>query len=335
MAIDPTSQDRLFGLEHAFDHAVTQWVVAAVVCLLVFAFILILTLKAAGKIGPATYKELIDRTKTWAWLAPVLFLPILAGAAWMMLGVGLLSILCYREYARATGFFRHFMPSFVVVLGILFLTFASLDHWYGFFVALPALGVVLICATAILADQPKGYIQRTALGIFAFLLFGFCLGHLGYIGNDADFRPIVILLIVAVELNDVFAYLSGKLIGKRKLAPRTSPGKTIGGSLGALVGTTALVIWMGFHVFAGSPLATWPHLIGLGLIISISGQLGDLMLSSIKRDLDLKDIGSTLPGHGGLLDRFDSLLLAAPAYFHYVGYFRGFGLDQPVRIISG
>ena len=76
-------------------------------------------------------------------------------------------------------------------------------------------------------------------------------------------------------------------------------------------------------------------LLGLGLVVSLSGQFGDLMLSSIKRDLGVKDIGQVLPGHGGLLDRFDSLLLAAPAYFHYVGYFRGFGLDQPVRILTG
>jgi len=74
--------------------------------------------------------------------------------------------------------------------------------------------------------------------------------------------------------------------------------------------------------------------ITLGLIVSISGQLGDLTLSSIKRDLGIKDWAATFPGHGGLLDRFNSLLFAAPAVFHYVGYFRGIGLDQPTRIIT-
>lgn len=71
------------------------------------------------------------------------------------------------------------------------------------------------------------------------------------------------------------------------------------------------------------------------LDICVGGQLGDLMLSSIKRDLGIKDMGTLIPGHGGLLDRFDSLLLVAPAVFHYVRYFIGIGLDQPARILSG
>jgi phosphatidate cytidylyltransferase len=71
------------------------------------------------------------------------------------------------------------------------------------------------------------------------------------------------------------------------------------------------------------------------LIVSVAGQFGDLMVSSIKRDLGIKDMAATIPGHGGFLDRFDSLILVAPAVFHYVGYFRGFGLDQPTRIITG
>ena len=70
-------------------------------------------------------------------------------------------------------------------------------------------------------------------------------------------------------------------------------------------------------------------------LVGLLGQLGDLTLSSIKRDVGIKDTGALIPGHGGVLDRFNSLLLVAPAAFHYIGYFNGFGLDQPARIITG
>jgi phosphatidate cytidylyltransferase len=88
-------------------------------------------------------------------------------------------------------------------------------------------------------------------------------------------------------------------------------------------------------VFRATDLNRPLWLILLGMLVSVSGQLGDLMLSSIKRYLRIKDMGSTIPGHGGVLDRVNSLLLAAPAVFHDVGYFVGFGLDQPTRILTG
>ncbi len=76
-------------------------------------------------------------------------------------------------------------------------------------------------------------------------------------------------------------------------------------------------------------------LLSLGALVSVAAQPGDLMLSSIKRDLGIKDMGVMLPGHGGILDRYNSLLLVAPASFHLIGYYVGFGLDQPVRLITG
>src|SRR5207237_60903 len=146
--------------------------------------------------------------------------------------------------------FRHAFDSPVTlwitlsVLGALVIdctTFGIADHWYAFFVAIPPLIIVLLAIVAIFPDQPHGYTQRVGLGAISFLLFGHCLGHLGYIANDADFRPIVMLIILTVELNDVFAYITGKTFGHRKIVPHTSPNKKLGGALGALFLTTALV----------------------------------------------------------------------------------------------
>jgi phosphatidate cytidylyltransferase len=144
--------------------------------------------------------------------------------------------------------------------------------------------------------------------------------------NHPNYRPLVLLLLTAVAINDVFAFTSGKLLGGPKLLPATSPNKTISGAVGALVCTAPLVALIAWPIFAGTPMGAWHRLLGLGIIVSLAGQCGDLMLSSIKRDLGIKDMGVVIPGHGGMLDRFNSLLLVAPATFHYVNYIAGFGI---------
>ena len=99
--------------------------------------------------------------------------------------------------------------------------------------------------------------------------------------------------------------------------------------------TTALFALLMHWTLAGTPVDRPAHLIVLGLLISLTGQWGDLVMSSIKRDLGIKDMAALIPGHGGLLDRFDSLLFVGPAMFHYLYYFGGITLDQPARIFTG
>lgn len=329
------ARERLFGFRHAFDDRVTMTLTLGVVALLLLAPLLIFLVTRVANLNADKRKELWDRYRSWIWLALFILIPILAGAFWTILAVATLSFLCYREYARITGLFRERTISFIVVIGILFVTFSVLANWYRFFLALFPLTVGLIAAAALIADQPKGYIQRVGLGVLGFALFGCALGHLGYIANDWNCRPILLLIICAVELNDIFAYICGHLFGHRKFVPNTSPNKTVGGALGAAALTTPLVAIGAHFVWIGTMLDTPIRLLGLGIIISVVGQFGDLMLSSIKRDLGLKDTAKLIPGHGGILDRFDSLILVAPAVFHYVGYFVGFGTGQPERIFSG
>src|SRR5206468_4540710 len=119
--------------------------------------------------------------------------------------------------------------------------------------------------------------------------------------------------------------------------------KTVEGAVGGIVLTTLLVVGVGLALFTAEyrdghgigRADELRYLVVLGLIIGTVGLLGDLMLSSVKRDLGIKDFGTLIPGHGGLLDRFDSLILVAPAVFHYVNYVAGIGLHEPVKVFSG
>jgi phosphatidate cytidylyltransferase len=265
-----------------------------------------------------------------------MILPILVGAAWVCGFFLLLSLFCFREFARATNLDESRTAMISVVVAILATYFAVLDHWMALFTTSWALGVGMIAVVGLLPDHPHGYLRRVSLAIVGFALFGISLGHLAFISNDELFRPILLWLLLCTELNDVFAYLTGKMFGRHKLLPHTSPNKTIAGAIGAVVLTTVLAAFIGSYVFRDTTLDRLPHLIALGLLISILGQCGDLVISSIKRDLAIKDMSTVIPGHGGLLDRFDSLLIVAPCVFHYINYFKsnGIGWDQPARIIT-
>ncbi len=318
----------------AFAHPVTVWIVGATLAVVATAALVIGGLTLAGRGTPAFRRELWLRLGSWCVLLPLMIGPVLAGREWTILAVTLLGLLCYREYARATGLFRERVLSAVVVIGILFVNFAALDHWYGFFVALWPLTVSLLAVASIPQDRPEGYIQRVGLAVLGYMLFGAGLAHLGYMANDPGYRPIVLLLLTAVALNDVAAFTCGKIMGGPKLLPATSPNKTIAGALGAVVVTGSVVALIAHALFGATPMGGWFWLLLLGVLVSVAGQAGDLMLSSIKRDIGIKDMGVVLPGHGGILDRFNSLLLVSPAVFHFIGYFVGFGLDEPTRIFT-
>jgi phosphatidate cytidylyltransferase len=333
--MDPRAWERLFGYRHAFDEPVVVLVVGVLGMVLALTPLVILVLDRGGRLSPASRTDLWRRYTSWLIMVPLVAVPVLLGAAWTILAIAVLSLLCFREFAKATGLFREKLMSLLVVLGILGLTFAVADHWYRLFVALTPMSIVVMTAVATSLDRPKGYIQRVALTIFGFILFGTCLGHLSFMTNDTHDRSLILLLVFCVQLNDVFADLVGQSLGGPKLAPQTSPNKTISGALGAVLLTMLLVYWLSGIVFPEGQLAEPFQRLVLGLLLSIGGQMGDLTVSAIKRDLGIKDTGVLIPGHGGVLDRANSLLLSAPAMFHFVNHFRTIGSDQATNLFSG
>jgi phosphatidate cytidylyltransferase len=326
----------LFGWRTAFDHPVTVWLVSGILLALLLAPLLIHGLFRCQRILPQQHRELMLRWKSWLWLSAAMAGPILLGAGWVIIAVAVLSWLCFREFAHATGLFREYSIMAVVMLGIFALLFANVDHYERMFFSLAALTSGVIAVVALPENRPQGYLQRVSLGIAGFLLFGYSLGYLGLMANDGRYRPLLLLVLASVELNGIFAYCTGRLFGRRKLLSNISPGKTVAGSLGALVLTTGLVFVLGKSIFAGTAMENDVSLLQLGLLLSLLGQLGDLILSAIKRDIGLKDLGVCIPGHGGWLDRFDSLVLVPAAVYHFLSYHLGLlGQDQAVRIFTG
>lgn len=327
--------EHLFSMSGWFDEPVVRIALIAAVAGLALTPLVTFALSRAGIMTAATRADVLVRWKTWLFLVPMIGVPIVVCAAGAMGLVTLLSLLCYREYARATGVFRERLMSVIVVLAIAALTFANVDHWYGMFVAITPLAIAVLAGAAVLEDRPKGYIQRVSLAAVGYLLFGASLGHLGFIANDPRYRSILCMLILCVQGSDIASYICGRAFGRRHVFPNTSPKKTLGGHLGALVIITPLAAYMGHLTFAGTALDTTPRLIGLGLIIAIGAQLGDLVLGSIKRDLGVKDLDVSLPGHGGFSDRCNSLLLVAPAAFYYIRYFIGIAMERAPGVFTG
>jgi phosphatidate cytidylyltransferase len=187
--------------------------------------------------------------------------------------------------------------------------------------ALPTFVIALILLVPVLRNRAQGELQKVALAIFGFIYFGWMFMHLGLFANTANAYGYLLFLIFAVEVNDVAAFTFGKMFGKRKLREHISPNKTLAGSIGAIAVSLLLpwLLWFSFPQFN-------PALLVLtGLIVGIGGQLGDLVISYIKRDIGIKDMGTTIQGHGGILDRVDSMIFVAPIFFHMVRWFNGAG----------
>jgi phosphatidate cytidylyltransferase len=196
-------------------------------------------------------------------------------------------------------------------------------EWYGMFIVfIPMYMFLLLPLRMVTIGQTKGYVKAAGTIHWGLMLTVFCLSHAAFLlvlrethAPEASPGPgLVLFLVVLTQLNDVCQFIWGKSLGNRKILPKVSPGKTWAGFLGG-VATTTVIAWQ------AGPFLTMldaGQSIGAGLIIGIGGFFGDVNLSALKRDLRVKDSGTILPGHGGILDRVDSLTYTAPLFFHYV-----------------
>ncbi len=263
----------------------------------------------------------------WLVMAPLVLAAVFLGRAATIVFFTLVSVFGFKEFARATGLYRDWPMTIVVYLGIVAVGVASLVRdplidqpgWYGLFAILPAYVVAAILLVPIVRDRVKGQLQAIALALLGFLYIGWMFGHVTFLANARLAYGYLLYLIFAVELNDVAAFTFGRILGRHPLRSNISPKKTWEGALGALAVSLALPWLMRFSFPHFSTL----ELVLTGLIVGIAAQLGDLSISVIKRDLGIKDMGAVLEGHGGILDRIDSLIYVAPLYFHMVRWFSG------------
>lgn len=331
--MNPAARDRLINPGDAFDHPATLPLLLVALAPLALAP---LVLRLGRRWIPRdARREAWRRYWPWLVLVPGMAALVLLGAAWVIVGTAVLSVLCFREYARATGLFREKYICYLVILGVVLVHLAALDNWYALFVALFPFSIGGIAGLAAAQDRPKGYVQRVALGMVAFCLFGSCLGHLSFLANDVNYRPRLAVVLIAVGFWDVARYTIGRLVGGPQLTPNTTPHRTVSGAIGGAVVVIGFVMLAGWFAFEGTGLQRLGVLAVLGLFIALAAQLGDLMLAAIKRDVGIEQLDVIIPGHGGLLDRFDSLILVAPVAFHLINYFAGVGVNEPICVFSG
>lgn len=252
--------------------------------------------------------------RSWLVIAPLGLLFVFAGRIPLIAGVALLSIFAFREFSRAAGLNRDRWINALAHIGMLALAIAVARFAVDLFCLVCVSAIVLMLLLPILRNRAGGELQRVSLGAIGFLYLGALFGSLGFLAAMPDAYGFICFIIFATELCDIAAFTFGKLFGRHPLRSRISPDKTVAGALGAL-GLAFLLPWLlrfSFPAFGAQKLFLTGAIVGLG------GQLGDLSISLIKRELGIKNMGDIIPGHGGVLDRIDSLILVAPAFVYLV-----------------
>lgn len=298
------------------------WTLGAVTALLAAA-----TLIAARRHAraPEAYRELWLRIRSWWVMVGVFSAAVLLGPTASIVFLAFVSYLALKEYFSL-------IPTRRADRRVLFWAYLSIpvqyywvaDAWYGMFIIfIPVYMFLLLPLRMVLVGETGGFLRAAGTLHWGLMTTVFSLSHTAYFlalppeVNPAGGRAgLLLFVVVLTELNDVAQYVWGKLLGRRPVLPAVSPRKTLEGLAGGVLTTTALALVL---APALTPLTPWEAL-GAGLIIGLGGFAGDVVLSALKRDLRLKDSGTLIPGHGGILDRVDSLTYTAPLCFHYVYY---------------
>lgn len=285
----------------------------------------VLKRRVSGEAGRETVRNLNQRVKAW-WLMVAIFgLAFLLGKVVTLVLFALTSFYCLREFITLTPTrpadhrsvavaFYVFIPLQYYLIGIGWLSLVT--------IAIPVYAFLLLPVLSVLPGDTANFLQRTAKIQWGLMLTVFCVSHapallmLRIPGFEGQNFLLLFFLIAIVQLSDVLQYVFGKLFGRRKVAPNVSPSKTWEGLVGGAASATligAALFWITpFGVFEAAAMA---------FMIVVTGFCGGLVLSAIKRSLGAKDWGTMIEGHGGALDRMDSVSFAAPIFFHVTNYY--------------
>lgn len=293
---------------------------AVVLALLVLSTLVVWLLRRLRPEG--RWDELAARVKAW-WIMAAVFLGAVAvHPAVSLVFFALMSFWALKEYVTL-------LKTRPQDHATLFWAFAAVPaqywlvhiKWYGVFIIfIPVYMFLLLPVTLVLARETKGFVASASQIHWGLMAFVFGLSHLGYLlqlpalpGRAVDGRALVLFVVFVVEMSDVLQYVWGKLMGRHKVLPTVSPNKTWEGLVGGVL-SAALLAWPLRFLTPFTPLQT--VLVALG--VCLAGFLGGAVMSAVKRDFGVKDFGALIPGHGGMLDRVDSLCWSVPLFFHYV-----------------
>lgn len=244
------------------------------------------------------------------------------------IAVSVIVVWSLSELYNAFGFFKKNIPLAVfgyLVSFLVLLMFVYSDGVSAFnYAACLLLLFVYVCVLLIymVLSHPKTTFSDVSVSVFSIVYVVFLLSHLILIRKSDNGRLIIWVPFIIAWLSDTMAYTFGLIFGKHKLIPAVSPKKTVEGAIGGVLGGAVFMLIYGIICsYAIGVDVNYINMIFAGISGSVLSQFGDLAASCIKREHNIKDFGTILPGHGGILDRFDSVVVAAPFVYYFITVF--------------